>query len=211
MRVRAGLPVAGVIWALLSAAAAPAQTAPQNYAELRAAGSPAGLYRFLEYNHLVGGRLLVDVVYFGVPGQNEFYVGAGWPLAPLPAGQAATRTLSITPLIYAVAGKENGQRGVALGLFVAGGVGDWSVYGFGGYFEPVAGAVPRYVFLDSGDLSRRLGRWEVGGSAGLFYAAGQRTAVVGPVVVRTDRAGAWRVYVRGGDTLEFRLARTFSF
>lgn len=195
-------------WSLLalafSAGPALAQEPPPSYVELRAADSDSGFYRYLEYSRTFGRGPVIDIVYFGLPGQNEFYLGAGYPLRVTP-------TLTVTPLLYGVFGKENGERGVALGTFVLGTVRDWSIYSFWGYFEPISGSVPRYVFLDSLDLSRRLGRWELGGSAGLFHAAGQWSYLVGWVLIRNDRWGAWRAYLRGGSSLEVRLGRTLSF
>lgn len=187
----------------LTPAEALAQAAPANYLELRAAHSADGLYRYVEYSRFFQRGAVVDIVYFGVPGQNELYVGAGYQLK-------ATKTLTVTPLVYGVVGKENGERGVALGVFVLGTVRDWSVYSFLGYFEPLAGTVSRYLFLDSLDISRKVGRWELGVSTGMFHAAGDWSYLAGPVIIRDDKRGAWRVSLRGGSTVEIRLARTLA-
>jgi hypothetical protein len=193
--------VAGLALAPVSALG---QTAPPNYVELRAAHSPDVLYRYVEYLRFFPRGPVLDVVYFGVPGQNEVYAGVGYPLK-------ATSTLTVTPLVYGVLGNENGERGVALGTVVLGTVGRWSIYTFAGYFEPLAGTAPRYVFVDSGDLSRKLGRFELGVSTGLFYAAGDWSGLLGPLLVRNDARGAWRLALRGGSAFEVRLGRTLSF
>ena len=194
-----------IIALVLAPAEARPQAAPPNYVELRAARSEDGVYRFAEYSRFLPGGAVVDTFYIGVPGQNELYAGAGYPLKPTP-------TLTVTPLVYGVVGKENGERGVALGASVLGTAGQWSVYAFLGYFEPLAGTVPRYLFLDSLDVSWKLGRWELGASTGAFHAAaGDWSWLAGPVIVRNDTRGAWRALLRGGSTVEIRLVRTLAF
>ena len=175
-----------------------------NYVELRGAGNEAGWYRYAEYNYTFRAGPMIDIVHLGVPGQNELYLGAGYSLQP-------TRSLTVIPLLYAVVGKERGQRGVSLGAFVLGNIQGWNLYSFLGYFEPTAGDVPRYLFLDSLDVSRKLKQWELGGSAGLFYTAGQWSSLVGPVLIHNDSSGSWRFSIRGGSSVEVKLARTFSF
>lgn len=189
----------------LGAASASAQGAPPNYVELRAAVNGDGdLYRYAEYTRFLANGIVLDSVYIGVPGQNELYLGAGY-------GFRLTPTLTLTPLLYGVAGKENDELGVTLGVFVAGTAGPWSVYTFAGYFEPIDGDVPRYFFVDSADVARRVGRWELGLSTGHYVVSGDWTALVGGVVVHNDARGAWRAYVRGGSGFEARLVRTLSF
>jgi hypothetical protein len=147
---------------------------------------------------------VVDLVYIGVPGQNELYAGVGYSLKVTP-------TLTATPLLYGVVGMENGQRGAALAVLVAGTVERWSIASYLGYFEPFAGTVPRYLFLDSLDVSRKLGRYEVGASTGLLHADGDWSWLAGPLLVRNDARGGWRLAARGGTTFEVRLSRTLSF
>jgi hypothetical protein len=89
---------------------AEAQSDPQEYVELRAAYGKSGWYRFAEYTHTFRNRVLVDFVYLGVPGQNELYAGAGYQFR-------LSKALTFTPLFYGVLGKENGQRGLAAGVF----------------------------------------------------------------------------------------------
>ena len=181
-----------------------AQSSHHNYVELRAAVTRDGLYRYAEFSHAFRNKAVLDVLYIGSPGQNEFYGGLGYQVN-------ATPSLAVTPLLYGVIGKENGERGVALGAFVSGTVGQWSVYSFLGHFRPIEGSVPAYTFLDSFDLSRKLEAWELGLSTGFFYLDGTWNAQVGPVVTRNDHAGAWRFSIRGGTQSEGRLIRTVSF
>ena len=189
------------------AAEARAQAAPPNYVELRGAVNGDGdFYRYAEYTRFFANGLTLDSVYVGVPGQNELYLGAGY-------GIKLTPTLTLTPLGYAVIGLdgETDEFGLTLGVFVVGTAGQWGVYLFTGYFEPISGSVPRYFFVDSLDVSRRLGKWELGVSTGHYVISGDWTALVGGVVVHNDAHGAWRLLVRGGSAFEARLVRTISF
>jgi hypothetical protein len=189
----------------LAARASAQAPPPPNYVELRAAVNGDGdLYRYAEYTRTLPGGVVLDSVYIGVPGQNELYLGAGY-------GVHLTPTLTLTPLLYAVWGKENDEFGLALGAFLAGTAGRWSIYSFTGYFMPVEGGVPRYFFVDSLDVARRLGKWELGLSTGHYVIAGDWSALVGPVLARNDARGAWKLYLRGGSAFEARLARTVSF
>lgn len=182
-----------------------AQDPPSNYVELRGAVNGDGdFYRYAEYTRFLSNGIVLDSVYIGVPGQNELYLGAGY-------GVRLTPTLTLTPLLYAVVGKENDELGLTAGLFLVGTAGPWSVYSFAGYFEPIGGDVPRYFFVDSLDIARKVGRWELGVSTGHYVVSGDWSALVGGIVVRNDAHGAWRAYVRGGSAFEARLVRTLSF
>jgi hypothetical protein len=196
--------VFALVWTATQALADEPAPPPPNYLEVRAGFSDAGLYRYAEYARPLAGPVVFDAVYLGLAGANELYVGAGYAFKPTP-------TLTVTPLVYGVVGSEDGQRGVALGLGVLGSVADWSVYTFIGYFEPLAGDVARYLFVDTLDVSRKRGRWEFGGSAGVFATGGGCTCLAGPLLVRNDRLGAWRASLRAGSMLEVRLVRTFAF
>ena len=189
------------------AADARAQAAPPNYVELRGAVNGDGdFYRYAEYTRFFESGLTLDSVYIGVPGQNELYLGAGY-------GFKLTPTLTLTPLGYAVVGLdgETDQFGLAAGVFMVGTAGPWGVYMFTGYFEPISGSVPRYFFVDSLDVSRRFGKWELGVSTGHYVIEGDWSALVGGVLVHNDAHGAWRLLVRGGSAFEARLVRTLAF
>jgi hypothetical protein len=199
--------IAGLLLLVLARVPAEAlaqEAPPPNYLEFRAGSSDGSFYRYAEFSRPIAGPVVFDAVYLGVPGQNELYLGAGYALK-------ATPTLILTPLVYTVIGKENGQRGLALGTFALGTIGDWSVYTFVGYFEPLAGDVSRYLFVDTLDLARKLGRWEVGLSAGAFVTGGDCTCVAGPILVRNDPHGSWRASIRAGSSFDARLVRTLSF
>jgi hypothetical protein len=199
--ILAGMAVCG------GAAGAWAQAPPPNYIELRGAVNGDGdFYRYAEYTRFFANGLTLDSVYIGVPGQNELYLGAGY-------GFKVSPTLTVTPLGYGVIGLdgETDEFGLALGLFVVGTAGQWGIYAFTGYFEPIDGTVPRYFFVDSLDVSRKLGRWELGVSTGHYVISGDWTALVGGVVVHNDAHGAWRLLVRGGSAFEARLVRTVAF
>lgn len=199
--------VAAAVALLGAVPQARAQAAPPNYVELRGAVNGDGdFYRYAEYTRFFSNGVTLDSVYIGVPGQNELYLGAGY-------GFKLTPTLTLTPLGYAVVGLdgETDQFGLALGVFIVGTAGPWGIYTFAGYFEPLSGSVPRYFFIDSLDVSRRLGKWELGLSTGHYAISGEWTALVGGVVVRNDAHGAWRMLVRGGSAFEARLVRTVTF
>jgi hypothetical protein len=184
---------------------ADAPATPANYVELRASGSESGFYRYAEYARTFSNRLVLDILYLGVPGQNEFYAGLGYQFTP-------TEKLTFTPLVYGVTGRENRQRGVAFGAFTVGSIADWNIYSFAGVFTPVAGDVPAYFFLDTLDLTRSISkRWELGGSGGLFCSLGTCSRVIGPVLVLNDKKGSWRTSARAGTATEVRLTRTFVF
>lgn len=199
--------VPGALATLISVstvARALAQATRQNSVELRTAASRGGLYRFADYSRTFRNRAVLDALYIGNPGQNEFFGGLGYQLK-------VTRSLTVTPLLYGVIGVENQELGVAAGLLALGTVGRWSVYGYLGHFRPLRGSISAYTFLDSFDVSRIAGAWEFGVSTGFFNIAGGWTIQAGPLLVRNDAAGAWRVSLRGGTNLEGRVVRTFSF
>jgi hypothetical protein len=203
----AALTSIAAVLVLAAPEAARAQAPPPNYIELRGAVNGDGdFYRYAEYTRFLSNGVVLDAVYIGVPGQNELYLGAGY-------GIKLTPTLTFTPLVYAVAGKENDQFGVALGTFVVGTLGRYSIYSFAGWFEPIGGDLPRYFFVDSLDVARKIGssKWEVGVSTGHYVIGGDWSKLIGGVVVRNDARGGWRFYVRGGSAFEARLGRTIAF
>lgn len=198
------MPMMISLWVLTASLAAD-QAAAQEYVELRSAVSRAGaVYRYLGYNRVFHNKVTLDAYYIGVPGQDELYLGLGYQLQ-------ATKSLTVTPLFYGVIGKERAERGLAMGAVVNGSVKALNVSGYVCHFEPMGGSVARYTFLDSLDISKKVKQWEIGGSTGFVHADGNWNPLVGPVIIRSDERGSWKVHVRGGSTFEARLTRTLTF
>jgi hypothetical protein len=176
--------------------AAPAQ----HYFEFRGADSK---YRFADWNYTFANSAIVDLFYVGVPGSNEFNVGGGYAFkmgAPL----------TIAPLVYFVAGKEGGQRGIKAAVLIACERDGWKLNAFFGHYAKVGGDVTKYQVLDTLDFTRALGKgWETGVSNGFFHAAGAWNPQIGPVVKRSDRLGSWSASYRFGPQREFRIVRVF--
>lgn len=51
----------------------------------------------------------------------------------------------------------------------------------------------------------------MGGSTGFFRADGKWNPLIGPVIIRNDERGSWKVHIRGGSNFEARLTRTLTF
>lgn len=179
----------------------PAPVSAQTVVELRASTTR---YRFFDVSHTFKNRIVLDGLYTGVPGMNELYLGAGYQLRPA-AG------IAVSPIAYAVFGKENDEQGLCLGALLSTDRGGWKVAGFAGHFFRTSGQVDDYTFVDALDLTRALGRWEAGASVGLFATGGDATWLVGPTVKRNDGRGAWALSARFGDDTEFRFIRVLVF
>jgi len=183
----------------------PGAAAAQGSAEFRTGVSNGGaIYRYIDYNFVFHNKVVVDAFYIGVPGQNELYFGLGYQIP-------VTKSLTVTPMLYEVTGKEGSENGLAIGAAVIGSVKGLNVNGYICHFEPVAGSVPRYSFMDTLDISKKLKRWEAGGSGGFFYANKKWNPLIGPVIMRNDERGSWKVHLRGGATFEARLTRSLTF
>jgi len=183
------------LWALASPARG------QTVAELRGSSTR---YRFVDLNHTFGNKVLLDALYIGVPGMNELYLGAGYAWSP-------SKSVSLTPILYGVLGKENRERGVVLSALLTGQAGRFKALGFGGRFFRASGGVASYDFLDSLDLTLVIGAWEAGASGGFFHQSGDWSLLVGPTLKRNDPRGAWALSLRGGDDTELRLIRVLTF
>ncbi len=172
----------------------------QHYVELRGADSK---YRFADWNYTFANSAIIDLFYVGVPGSNEFNFGGGY-------GLKIGASLTIAPLVYFVAGKEGGQRGIKTAVLVAFDRDGWKLNSFFAHYSKVSGAVSKYQVLDTLDFTRTIGKgWEVGVSNGFFHADGAWNPQVGPLVKRNDRLGAWAVSYRFGPQREFRVIRVF--
>ena len=193
--------LAGLGLALL---VAPAPLSAQTVVELRGADTE---YRFVDLNHTFKSGLFLDLLYLGSETSDELYAGAGWSFKPATG-------VTLTPIVYGVAGKEADQLGIALCGSVFVDRGGWRVLGFGGQFLATSGDVPDYTFLDSLDLTRVIAkRWELGVSGGFLKFDGDSSwnELVGGTLKFNDKLGATAIAVRGGYTTEVRLIRTFVF
>jgi len=190
-----------LLLAAISFAALARPAAAQTEVEIRASTTE---YRFVETSYSFGSGLLFDGLYTGEPGMNEIYLGLGYEIAP------SDRT-SLIPIVYAAAGKEYGERGATLGFLLDLDHTKWHLVGFAGHFFPVRGDIPAYTFVDSLDLTRKFGRWELGTSAAAYEDEGDIVRVAGPVLKWRDRLGTWAAAARFGDQTEFRVVRTLAF
>jgi hypothetical protein len=186
--------------AVLGMAAAPARA--QTAVELR--GSTIR-YRFVDVNHTFASGIMLDLLYLGVPGQNELYLGGGYTWK-------AARGLTLIPLAYAVAGHEQRERGVMLGAYVLAEGGPWKGIAFLGRFIRVSGGVATYDFLDTADVTHRLARaWDAGVSSTVYRQDVGWSHLTGPVVRRNDARGSWALSARAGYDFEVRLVRILTF
>ncbi len=185
----------------LASTALSGPAAAQTVVELRVSTTK---YRFADLSHTFANRIVLDALYLGVPGMNELYLGAGYQVRPA-AG------ISVAPLLYFVGGHENDERGACLAASLSVDRAGWKMLGFAGHFFRTSGRVSDYTFVDALDLTRALGRWELGASAGAYHTNGDLTALAGPTVKRNDRRGSWAVSARFGSDSELRLLRILSF
>jgi len=188
-----------VLLAVLNALAATLVSAwAQTEAEFRGATTE---YRYAELSHAFPAGLVFDGVYFGEPGIDELYLGAGFDLS-------SSSRASLIPILYAVVERDNAERGMTLGLSAHFEGDRWQFAGFAGHFIPHGGDGDAYTFLDSLDLVRSIGHWGAGGSVtydGLEDSGGWRA---GPMLKHADDLGAWAASVRFGDGAELRVIRT---
>jgi hypothetical protein len=175
--------------------------AAQNVVEVRAADTK---YRYVDWNYTFANAVVVDAFYVGVPGSNELNVGGGYAFK--------RGHLVLTPLVYAVFGKEESQRGVKIALLASFEKDGWKLLCFIGHYARVTGSVSSYQVLDTLDLTRAIGtRWEVGLQAGFFRADNAWNTQVGPLLKVNDHLGAWAVSYRFGSQNEFRAGRVLTF
>jgi hypothetical protein len=173
--------------------------AGQHMIELRGADTE---YRYADWNYTFSNAAIIDLFYVGVPGSNEFNLGGGRAFK--------IGGLTLSPLLYAVLGKEEGQRGVKLALLAAYAKSGWTLNAFVGHYIPVTGAVSSYQVLVTLDFTRALDkRWELGVSGGFFHASHTWNPQIGPLLRINDRLGSWAVSYRFGTEDEFRVGRIF--
>ena len=191
-----------VIFAAISASLLFIGTAAgQGAAEVRLADTK---YRFIDVSFTRKNGVVFDGFYVGVPGSNELNVGGGYALK--------RGALTLTPLLYAVIGKEGGQRGVKGALLTAFERGDWKFVSFVGAFIRASGSTDAYQVLDTADFTRTLTtRWELGVQGGFFRTGGAWNTQAGPLLKFNDSRGAWAVSYRFGSENELRVARVLVF
>ena len=192
-----------IIFAFMSAAflLGVREIAGQVVAEVRLADTR---YRFVDVSFTGKNGVVFDGFYVGVPGSNELNVGGGYAFK--------RNALTLTPLVYAVIGKEEGERGVKAALLTAYEKDGWKFGAFVGTFVPTSGSADSYQVLDTADLTRTLGRrWELGVQTGFFRSGGAWNTQAGPLLKLNDARGAWAVSYRFGQQREFRMGRVFVF
>jgi hypothetical protein len=173
----------------------------QVVAEVRVADTR---YRFVDVSVTRKNGVVFDCFYVGVPGSNELNAGVGYAFK--------RNALTLTPLLYAVIGKEDGQRGVKAALLTTYEKDGWKFGSFLGAFIPASGSIDSYQVLDTADLTRAIGKgWELGIQGGFFRADGAWNTQVGPLLKLNDARGAWAVSYRFGTEDELRVGRVFVF
>ncbi|MEP6872689.1 MAG: hypothetical protein ABI939_12690 [Anaerolineaceae bacterium] len=178
-----------------------ASAAGQGLVEVRLADTK---YRFVDLSFTRKNGVVFDGFYVGVPGSNELNVGAGYAFK--------SGALTLTPLVYAVIGKEGGQRGVKTALLAGFERKDWKFLAFVGAFVRGSGSTAGYQVLDTADLTRTLAaRWELGVQAGFFRTGGAWNTQAGPLLKLNDARGAWAVSYRFGSQKELRVGRVLVF
>lgn len=179
----------------------PPQAAGQHMVEVRGADTE---YRYADWNYSAANGAVVDLFYVGVPGSNEFNIGGGYVFKQ--------GRLVVTPLIYAVIGKEGSQRGIKVALLASFERDGWKFVSFLGHYARVSGDVTAYQVLDTLDVTRVIGtRWEAGLQSGFFRTGGSWNPQTGPLLKRNDSRGAWAVSYRFGPQQEFRVGRVVTF
>ena len=175
--------------------------AAQGVAEVRLADTH---YRFVDVSFTRKNGVVFDGFYVGVPGSNELNLGGGYAFK--------RGALTLTPLAYAVVGKEGGARGVKIALLTAFESNGWKFLSFVGDFVRGSGSTGAYQVLDTADLTRTVAtRWELGVQAGFFHTGGAWNTQVGPLLKLNDSRGAWAVSYRFGNDKEFRVGRVLVF
>jgi len=177
------------------------QAAAEDLIEIRYADTH---YRYADWLHTFRNSAVLDVFYDGVPGFNEFNFGGGYSFK--------LKKVTVTPLLYFVAGKEASQKGLRVAALVTFDVEGWKLISYLSHFVRLSGDVSRYQCLDTLDFTRVVAkRWEIGIQSGFFHYQGSWNPQNGPVVKLNDKYGAWALSYRFGPQRELRAARVFVF
>jgi hypothetical protein len=187
--------------AVLSILVGQSSAIAQNLVEVRGADTK---YRYVDWSYTWKSAAVVDVFYIGVPGSNELNLGGGYAFK--------RGRLVLTPLVYAVFGREDSQRGVKVAVLASFEKDGWKLLSFFGAYARASGAVRPYQVLDTLDVTRTFAaRWEAGVQSGFFRAGGAWNPQVGPLLKLNDRRGAWAISYRFGPQREFRAGRVLTF
>ena len=108
---------------VLSILAGQSSAIAQNLVEVRGADTK---YRYVDWSYTWKSAAVVDVFYIGVPGSNELNLGGGYAFK--------RGRLLLTPLVYAVFGKEDSQRGVKVALLASFEKDGWKLLSFLGAY-----------------------------------------------------------------------------
>ncbi|MDP3741324.1 MAG: hypothetical protein Q8R08_03295 [bacterium] len=176
----------------------------QNLLEVRVAQNK---YRYADWARTFKNNLVTDVFYIGVPGANELNFGLG--------RQFKLGKVTLVPAVYGVVAKETPKAGIKVGLLASFESDKWKGSFFAAHNKPL-GDYPSYRFLDTLDMTRRLGskkRWELGGSLGAFHSGSSWNPQLGPIVKLNDKdeKGQWGFSLRFITGVEARIARLWFF
>jgi hypothetical protein len=161
--------------AALAAAGPPA--AAQTEVEIRASSAE---YRVLDVSYGFENGLVLDAFYAGEEGLALVHAGAGYDFG-------SDERTSVIPFLYGVRGTGYDRRGATLGLYLSLDRGRWRTVAFLGHFFRTDGDLPDCSFVDSLDLTRTFGRWELGISASAYRFAVEPDVAAESAVRRNDR------------------------
>ena len=159
-------------------------------------------YRYFDVSGALESGIVLDALYVGWPDLHEIWLGAGYMFEPVSG-------FTLLPMPFAVFGTDG--RGVTMGAWLYFERGEWQLRSYVGHFFPLAGEESSYTFADALDMTRWIGRWEVGASIDVFESEGYIDGLVGPTLKLHDDQGAWASSLRFGYATELRLTRTLEF
>jgi hypothetical protein len=182
----------------------PSDASPKDWVEVRAGFTKEGIsYKYFDYSHSFKNKVIVDVAYFGTKESNELFVGAG---------RYYEKNHNYAAILgYAVIGRHR-QLGFGAAIFAETKVSNAKIKieSFG--FLPIKGVVPKYLSIDTADVTFDVGkRFEIGGATSILLIKVDSFIAAGPVFRIKDNLGATSFYVLVGKHTEFRISRSFSF
>lgn len=162
--------------ALLLAAlprAARAEAEGDTEIEMRVASTE---YRFIDLSRSFDSGVVLNVVYTGEPGLDEGLLGLGFDLS-------SSDHASVIPIVYAVAGRQYGERGATLGMLVylEGRASRFQC--FLGHYFPKRGEIEAYSFVDTLEWTGVIRRFEMGLSAAAYQVENVDERPAPPVLV----------------------------